>query len=116
MRDRNGRFVNHCEVRSTDIRLRGLFQAHATHCCGFSTGIYLAPKCVHNGHTMPKDTSLRIRLDTELHQRFLEVCRAQDKPAAQVLREYMRSYVQRNRDLLDAEAVDDTASPKTKTR
>lgn len=51
-----------------------------------------------------KDAALRIRLSTDLHQQFLAICRAQDKPAAQVLREYMRSYVQRNRQLLDSEA------------
>lgn len=54
-----------------------------------------------------KDAALRIRLPADLHQQFLTVCRAQDKPASQVLREYMRSYVQRNRELLDSEEVND---------
>jgi hypothetical protein len=51
-----------------------------------------------------KDAALRIRLPSELHREFLSICKAQDKPAAQVLREYMRSYVQRNKALLDADA------------
>lgn len=42
---------------------------------------------------MEKDVGLRIRIDRQLRERFLEVCRAQDKPAAQVLREFMRGYV-----------------------
>lgn len=43
---------------------------------------------------MTKDSALRIRIQRELHDRFLEVCRSQDKPAAQVLREFMRDYVE----------------------
>jgi len=40
-----------------------------------------------------KDVGLRIRVQRDLREQFLEVCRAQDKPAAQVLREFMREYV-----------------------
>jgi Ribbon-helix-helix protein len=43
-----------------------------------------------------KDAGLRIRVQRELREQFLEVCRAQDKPAAQVLREFMREYVAEN--------------------
>ena len=50
--------------------------------------------CIHwvHSNTM-KDAGLRIRVQRELREKFLEVCRAQDKPAAQVLREFMRAYV-----------------------
>lgn len=41
-----------------------------------------------------KDVGLRIRVQRELREKFLEVCKAQDKPAAQVIREFMREYVQ----------------------
>jgi len=44
---------------------------------------------------MGKTANLRIRIEPELHQQFLDTCRAQDKPAAQVLREFMREYVGR---------------------
>jgi len=40
-----------------------------------------------------KDAGVRIRVERELHDRFLEICRRQDKPAAQVLRQFMREYV-----------------------
>jgi Ribbon-helix-helix protein len=40
-----------------------------------------------------KDAGLRIRVQRELREQFVEICRAQDKPAAQVLREFMRDYV-----------------------
>lgn len=42
---------------------------------------------------MEKDVGFRIRIDRRLREQFLEVCREQDRPAAQVLREFMRDYV-----------------------
>jgi hypothetical protein len=45
---------------------------------------------------MSKDAGLRIRIDRLLRDRFLQTCHAQDKPAAQVIREFMRSYVDAN--------------------
>ena len=46
-------------------------------------------KCVSVGYTATmKDSGLRIRVERELREKFLEVCRQQDRPAAQVLREY----------------------------
>jgi hypothetical protein len=46
--------------------------------------------------TAMKDVGLRIRVQRELREQFLEACKAQDKPAAQVLREFMREYVEEN--------------------
>jgi hypothetical protein len=43
-----------------------------------------------------KDAGIRIRVQKELREQFLAVCKAQDKPAAQVLREFMRTYVSAN--------------------
>jgi hypothetical protein len=40
-----------------------------------------------------KDVGLRIRVQRDLREEFLEACRKQDKSAAQVLREFMREYV-----------------------
>ena len=40
-----------------------------------------------------KDVGLRIRIDHKLRQAFLEACHAQDRPAAQVIREFMREFV-----------------------
>ncbi len=42
-----------------------------------------------------KDSGLRIRVERPLREAFLEACRMQDKPAAQVIREFMRGYVAR---------------------
>jgi hypothetical protein len=44
-----------------------------------------------------KDAGLRLRVERDLRYEFIETCRAEGKAAAQVLREYMRDYVARNR-------------------
>ncbi len=62
--------------------------------------LFFLPICTSNGYTMQmmKDSGLRIRVQRDLRDRFLEVCRAQDRPAAQVIREFMREYVERQED------------------
>lgn len=40
-----------------------------------------------------KDSGYRIRVERDLRDRFIEVCRAQDRPAAQVVRDFMRRYI-----------------------
>lgn len=42
---------------------------------------------------MAKDVGLRIRVEPDLRQAFVSACKAQDLSAAQVLRAYMRKYV-----------------------
>jgi len=48
-----------------------------------------------------KDVGLRIRVQRELREQFLAVCQAQDKAAAQVLREFMRAYVREHESSVD---------------
>ena len=43
---------------------------------------------------MKKDVGMRVRVNRELRDEFLIACQADDKPAAQVIREFMRSYVE----------------------
>ena len=43
-----------------------------------------------------KDSGLRIRIERELREKFLAACRKQDKPAAQIIREFMRAYISQN--------------------
>lgn len=51
-------------------------------------------QCVSIGYTLGmKDSGLRIRIERDLRDKFLAVCRKQDRPAAQVLREFMRTFV-----------------------
>jgi hypothetical protein len=41
-----------------------------------------------------KDAGMRIRVEPELRDRFINLCRDNDVPAAQVLRSFMRELVQ----------------------
>ena len=60
---------------------------------------YILNKCVSIGYTPAmKDVGLRIRVQRDLREQFLEVCKSQDRPAAQILREFMRAYVADNAD------------------
>ena len=52
--------------------------------------------CIQCGHRMGKDSALRIRIEQGLHREFMDVCRSEGKPAAQVLREFMKEYVARH--------------------
>ena len=45
-----------------------------------------------------KDAGLRIRIERGLRDDFLEVCRMQDKPAAQVIREFIHDYIVEHKD------------------
>ena len=47
-----------------------------------------------------KDSGLRIRVERQLCEKFLELCREQDRPASQVIREFMREYIERNEQII----------------
>jgi hypothetical protein len=52
-----------------------------------------------------KETSFNLRIDPALKAAFTAAADADDKPAAQILRDFMRAYVkQRERRAFDAEA------------
>ena len=40
-----------------------------------------------------KDVGMRIRIERKLRDEFLVACQVQGRPAAQVIREFMRAYV-----------------------
>jgi antitoxin component of RelBE/YafQ-DinJ toxin-antitoxin module len=44
-----------------------------------------------------KDAGLRIRIEPELREEFVELCRKNDVPASQVLRAFMRDFIKNNR-------------------
>lgn len=52
---------------------------------------------------MPKSANYRIRVEPDLHQKFLDACKSEDRPAAQVIREFMRGYVNQHRAALQAD-------------
>ncbi len=46
----------------------------------------------------PKEESFNFRIDPKLKAAFQTAAEAEDKPAAQVLRDFMRAYVERQRE------------------
>jgi len=61
---------------------------------------------------MNKTSALRIRIDPNLHHQFLEVCKNQDRPASQIIRDFMRQYVEMNGGGGQLELFNDSASFK----
>ena len=57
-------------------------------------------QCVTIAHPMSKSSNYRIRVKPELHQQFLDACRANDCPAAQVIREFMKIHVAKHQNSL----------------
>lgn len=45
----------------------------------------------------PKESSFNFRVDTELKQAFAAAASAEHKPSGQLLRDFMRAYVERQR-------------------
>lgn len=45
---------------------------------------------------MSKDVQFVFRVEAELRQQFVRTCKAIDRPAGQVLREFMRQFVKEN--------------------
>lgn len=42
-----------------------------------------------------KDSGMRIRVEKDLRDAFVQACRAQDRPAADVLRDFMRAFTEK---------------------
>jgi antitoxin component of RelBE/YafQ-DinJ toxin-antitoxin module len=57
----------------------------------------------------PKEASFNMRIDPKLKEAFTKAAEAEDKPAAQVVRTFMRAYVrQRERRAFEAQARRDS--------
>ena len=61
-----------------------------------------------------KDAGMRIRVERLLRDEFLDVCRAQDLPAAQVIRAFMREYVKKQKDAQEPDASEEKRSKRMK--
>ena len=54
--------------------------------------------CIHDGTLeCMKDAAIRIRVEKELRASFAEACLADKRQASEVLREFMKAYVERYR-------------------
>lgn len=60
---------------------------------------------------MTKTHNYRLRVEPELHQAFLDACKFEDRPAAQVMREFMKQYVEKHKLALQG----DLFKPSSKT-
>ena len=45
-----------------------------------------------------KSANLRIRVEPQLHEQFIDTCKHMGIPASQVIRQYMRSFIEQNYD------------------
>jgi hypothetical protein len=43
-----------------------------------------------------KDVGMRIRVEPELREEFVDICKQKDVPAAQVIRSFMREFIKTN--------------------
>lgn len=55
-----------------------------------------------------KDAGLRVRVEKQLREEFVDTCRLQGRAAAEVLRDFMRAYVAKERGGLQASLFTDT--------
>lgn len=62
-----------------------------------------------------KDVAFKIRIQSQLRQEFLDACEAEDRSAAQIIREYMREYVARYHKELQQPLLPETERPTTRT-
>jgi hypothetical protein len=74
--------------------------------------------CIHGIHLIMtlklKTAGLRVRVEPELREEFVEICRTEGRPAAQVLRDFMRRYVSENRSAAQQELFG-TNPPQSRT-
>lgn len=55
-------------------------------------------KCVskcYGSKMSTKDSGMRIRVEKDLREAFVQACRSQNRPAAEVLRDFMRSFTEK---------------------
>lgn len=55
-----------------------------------------------------KESGLRIRVENNLREMFLAACRKEDQTAAQVLRAFMRSYIEQKTGVMQPDLFHDS--------
>jgi hypothetical protein len=83
--------------------------------CGYTLCAYISAE------DAMKDVGMRIRVEPELREQFISLCHEHNVPAAQVLRSFMRDFVQgsNSKNKTRLQQVANPAAqlmPKTKTR
>lgn len=62
---------------------------------------------------MEKDVQFAFRVEAPLREQFVYICKGMDRPAGQVLREFMRSFVKEN---IQAPLFDETEGSTNQTQ
>lgn len=62
--------------------------------------------------TPVKAVGMRIRVESELRDAFVEACRQDDRPAAQVIRAFMRDYLRKHQAKTATAPTLDKPSPR----
>lgn len=65
---------------------------------------------------MLDSSGFRVRVEAKLRQEFLDACRSRDRTAAQVIRDFMRQYVQTHYAGNQAALFDDKAEQAGEAR
>jgi len=63
-----------------------------------------------------KDAAFRIRVEKELRDEFVELCRRGGRPAAQVIREFMREYVEQRRQTMQTDLFSEKERKPSRAR
>lgn len=61
---------------------------------------------------MQKTSALRIRLAPDLHEEFLMICKQQDVPGSQVIRELMKGYVNEHKAMMQIDLFNESKEVK----
>ena len=66
--------------------------------------LYILCQHLLMGNAMGKDAVFTMKLESDLRDQFLAVAEAMDRPASQIVREFMREFIQRQRETREHDA------------
>jgi predicted transcriptional regulator len=67
--------------------------------------LYILCQHLLMGNAMGKDAVFTMKLESDLRDQFLAAAEAMDRPASQIVREFMREFIQRQRETREHDAV-----------
>jgi len=80
------------------------------------TGFYALLPLLKEAPAMAKEAQMTFRVEEELRTEFSDAALLEDRPAAQVLREFMRAYVSQSRERVRGPANDAMSSAELRRR
>lgn len=87
-----GRYPEHRAIGcGTSLRSSTYFCATV----GYISWIHIRVSMCYRADMMIKDSGMRIRVEKDLRDAFVQACRAQDRAASDVLRDFMRAFTEK---------------------